>query len=104
MVKLKGLGLVTVASAATPEALTASTIRTPGAAIQAPASNTGNVRVGALDVASNYSAELRPGESMEITGPKAVRGMEDEFNLGDIYIDVDVDGEGVIVGYWERHI
>ena len=103
MVKLNGLGLVTVAAAATPEPLTANQILTPGASIQAPATNSGNVRVGTSDVASNFAGELRPGESMEITGP-LIRGIEEEFDLQDVYIDVDTDGDGVIVGYWERRI
>lgn len=103
MVKLNGLGLVTVASASTPEPLSATQIRTPGASIQAPATNSGNVRVGSSDVASAWAGELRPGEAMEITGP-LLRGIEEEFSLSDIYVDVDEDGDGVIVGYWERHI
>lgn len=100
-VELKGLGLVTVASAASPEALADTEVLTPGASIQAPASNTGNIRIGGSDVAVNFSASLRPGESMEITGP-LVRGIEEEFDLSRVYIDVDVDGEGAVVGYWAR--
>jgi hypothetical protein len=75
---------------------------TPNASIQAPASNTGNILLGTSNVASgNYAGELRPGESMEIVGP-LLRGIEEEFDLSDIYIEVDNDGDGAVVGYWER--
>lgn len=103
MVDLKGLGLVTVASTASPQPLSATSIMTPGCSIQAPASNTGNIRIGASNVESLYAAVLRPGESMEVTGPM-IRGIEEEFDLSRVYIDVDVNGEGAIVGYFARRI
>lgn len=100
-VELKGLGLVTVASTAVPEALSDTQILTPGASIQAPATNTGNIRVGNSAVATTYAGELRPGEAMEITGP-LIRGIEEEFDLSKVFIDVDVNGEGAIIAYWAR--
>lgn len=101
-VELKGLGLVTVASSAAPAQVSATSIRTPGASLQAPAANTGNIRIGNSAVSTTYAVELRPGECVEITGP-LIRGMEDEFDLSQIYIDVDVNGEGAIVAYWARN-
>ena len=104
MVKLSGLGLVTVAAAATPAPISATQIITPNASIQAPATNSGNIRIGTSNIASGeYAGELRPGESMEVVGP-LLRGIEEEFDLAEIYIEVDEDGDGAIVGYWSRSI
>lgn len=102
MVQLQGLGNVVVVTSGTAVPLSAVQILTPAASLQAPATNTGNIRFGGPDCASNPAGILRPGESVEITGPRAAGDSDEEYSLSEIYIDADIDGEGVVVGYFAR--
>ena len=89
-----------VAAAGTPEALTASKALASTFLIRAKSANTGNVYVGLSDLdttdADTVLAVLAAGYSQSRTAqPGHV------FNIADYYIDVDVNGEGVIVEYAE---
>lgn len=104
MVDFKGLGDITVSSAGTPVQVSATQILTPGCAITAKATNTGNIYVfGSGQTSSAAGAEVRPGESIEITGPQ-IGGTEDEFDLSRIYIDAATSGDKVTVAYFARRI
>jgi len=101
-VDFKGLGDVTVTTAGTRVPLTATQILTPGCVIAAKATNSGNIFVGHDNVAATTAgAVIRPGETMEITGPQ-IGGTEEEFDLARIYIDAGSNGDKVTVGYFAR--
>lgn len=102
MVQLQGLGEVVVVTSGTAVPLSTVQILTPNASLQAPATNTGTIRFGGSNCATLPAGVLRPGESVEITGPKAAGTSDEEFSLSEIYIDADTDGEGVVVGYFAR--
>jgi len=78
-------GEKTVTAAGTALAL-ASANMVKGVTIIAKAGNTGQVYVGGADVASTTNDGLAPDDSLEL--PWAL-------DLADIYIDSDVNGEGV---------
>lgn len=75
-------GDLDVASAATPEALAASTPVLNSVLIQAKKGNTGSVYVGN---SASQEAELDPGDAIVVVCA----------NLASIYVKVAVDGEGV---------
>ena len=81
-------GEKTVAAAGTAESLVAATKRAKAVTIIAKAGNTGQVYVGGSDVASTTNDGLDAGESLTI---EAVTWLD----LADIYLDADVNGEGV---------
>lgn len=58
--------------------------------IVAIATNTGQVYIGGEDVASTTNSGLVAGQSLEIEPRRGV-----VLDLTDIYVDSDVDGEGV---------
>lgn len=101
-VDFKGLGDITVVTAGTRVQLTATSTMTPGCAIAAKATNTGNIYIGDSNVAATTAgAVVRPGETIEITGPQ-IGGTEEEFDLSRIYIDAGTSGDKVTVGYFAR--
>jgi hypothetical protein len=77
----------TVAVAGTQEALSASQ-RVKGLTLIAKTGNTGQVYVGGSDVASTTNDGLAPGDSLIVP---AVGWLD----LSEVYVDVDVSGEGV---------
>jgi hypothetical protein len=102
MVKLKGLGYVTVSSSGTPVPLSSSSVRTAACHIQADPSNTGVIYVGGVNLdATHRGVVLSPDRGTEITGPH-IRGIEEEFDLSEVYIDAATSGDKVIVSYFER--
>lgn len=103
-VKLQGLGNVSVTTAGSRVQLSATSIITPGIVIKARTTNTGAVYVGHSNVAATTAAFIMaPGDAVEIVGPM-VRGIEEEFDISDIYLDSAVNGEGVTVGYLSRRV
>jgi hypothetical protein len=78
----------TVATAGQAEALFSSSQRVRSLTIIAKSGNTGQVYIGGSDVASTTNDGLASCGALEIpTG--------NWLDLSDIYIDVDVNGEGV---------
>ena len=77
----------TVTVAGTQEALSASQ-RVKSVTLIAKTGNTGQVYVGGSDVASSTNDGLAPGDSLIVP---AVGWLD----LSEIYVDVDVNGEGV---------
>ena len=77
-----------VATAGTAEALVASTRRVKRVQIVALSSNTKPVYVGGSDVASTTNGGLTASGSISLEA-------EGWTDLKDIYVDADVDGEGV---------
>ena len=77
-----------VATAGTAEALVASTRRVKRVQIVALSSNTKPVYVGGPDVASTTNGGLTASGSISLEA-------EGWMDLKDIYVDADVDGEGV---------
>jgi len=77
-------GQKTVTTAGTAEALAASTACL-SVTVKALSTNTGNVYVGGAAVAAANGYIIQSGESISL----------DIDNLADIYLDVDVNGEGV---------
>jgi len=77
----------TVTSAGTAVALHAAQ-RVKSVTIVAKISNTGQVYVGGSDVASATNDGMAPGDSLSIPA-------ENWLDLNDLYVDSDVNGEGV---------
>ena len=77
-----------VATAGTAEALVASTRRVKRVQIVALSSNTKPVYVGGSDVASTTNGGLAASGSISLEA-------EGWMDLNGIYVDADVDGEGV---------
>ena len=77
-----------VSVAGTAEALSSTSQRVKSLSVIAKSDNTGQVYVGGSDVASTTNDGLAPGDSLIIP---AVNWLD----LSDVYIDVDVSGEGV---------
>ena len=102
LVKKAGALQKDVTTAATAVALSASKLIVTDAIIKAKAANTNDIYVGGSDVdaASGYVLDatntVRLRELMGPAEPEAV------FNLADVYIDADTDGEGVSVLYFEN--
>ena len=78
----------TVASAGTAEALVAASRRVKSVTVMAKRSNTGAVFLGGADVAATTNDGIEAGDSL-ILEPV------EWLDLVDVYIDVDVSGEGV---------
>lgn len=101
-VQLKGLGNVSTVTAGTRVRITSSHIVTPGIVLQARSTNTAKVYVGGSDVDATHAAMvMAPGDSVEIVGPM-IGGIEEEFDLYDIWLDSAANGEGITVGYIAR--
>lgn len=81
-------GEKTITAAGTAEQLVAASERVYAVTIIAKVGNGGNVYVGGSDIASSTNDGLPGGTPIEITSNVA-------FDLADIYIDVDTNGEGV---------
>lgn len=82
-----------VAAAGTAEALVSSATYVTSVTIKAKAANTGNMYVGdsTVDNAGTFPP-LSPSDVLTVSSPY-------EFNLADIFVDADVDGEGVELWY-----
>ena len=78
----------TVSASGTAEALSSSSQRVKSLVLVTKRGNTGQVYLGGADVASTTNDGLEPGGSLMIP---AVNWLD----LADIYIDADVNGEGV---------
>lgn len=91
----KGRGAVTalktVTTKGTPEALSADHTFVKYVIVQALEANTGNVLVGDsnVDYTTDQGTQLAPLNSMTLEG----------VYLDEVYVDVDVDGEGVSITY-----
>ena len=78
----------TVSAAGTAEALASSSQRVESLSVIAKTGNTGQVYVGGSDVSSATNDGLAPGDTLII--PSINR-----LDLNNLYLDVDVSGEGV---------
>lgn len=86
------IGSKTVSSAGTAEALSATEVKCVWVIVQAKGSNTGQVYVGDSAVSSsNEGAELDALDS--VMYPTVDR--RSTYDLRNIYVDVDTNGEGV---------
>lgn len=81
-----------VAAAATPEVLYASSKKVSSVIIQALSTNTDFIYIGN---SSNQTFALAPGKSIEIHGDGLDHGTSAWFDINEIYIRVNVNGEGV---------
>jgi hypothetical protein len=91
-----------VAAAGTAEALQASQLYTKECIIKAPSANTGNVFIGDSTVAAANGFVLAPGEELDLAAMLTDPAEETVFDLNEIYADVAVNGESVVVIYLER--
>ncbi len=94
IVKMKPLGAVVVAAAGTAATLSSSDLTVHAVVIQAEETNTGNIYVSDSTVDDANGHILTPGEPLTIDV-----GLNMEINLADMYIDADVNGDGVRVNY-----
>lgn len=90
----QSLGFVTVASAGTPQKLSATPLQASGVRIQ-PRSAQGVINVG------NIILKNSSGRIFAVLSPEQVQ----PFPLGDtdlaqVYVDADNSGDGVLVSYW----
>ena len=87
-------GKKAVTSAGTAEALGTSGVLVKSLVIKAEEGNTGKVFPGDSSVDNTDTEQgLNPGDCLTLTWPDGALG-----NLGDIYVDAAVNGEGVV--YW----
>ncbi len=103
MVKIKGLGTVTVATAGTPVQLSATSVIVAGLTIRAEAGNAGTILLGDSEVSTEPGARLNAGDVIDISGPN-IRGIEEEFDLSDMWIDATANGCQVTVAYITRKV
>ena len=88
-----------VTTAGTQVAITPSTIRSPKVVISAEPDNTGYIYVGDSTVSSADCARvLSAGDSLELSIGDYASGASG-WELSSIYIDSEVNGDGVFVGY-----
>lgn len=83
-------GEKTVSATGTAEALVAATQKAWSVTIIAKAGNTNQLYVGGSDVATTTNDGLDAGESITLT----VHQGQPAFDLNDIFLDVDTNGEG----------
>jgi hypothetical protein len=82
-------GAKVVAAAGTAEALAAAASLFMSIAIQADPLNTGNIYVGGAGIAAGLGVALSAGEVLTMSGGNYL------VDLADVFIDSDVNGEGV---------
>lgn len=80
-------GAKTVTTSGSPEQLVGSSTPVKSVAIQAKHGNTGSVYLGS---SGTQDVELLPGESFPLAKEDGTT-----FDLSNIWVDVDTDGEGV---------
>lgn len=93
--------VVTVTTAGTAVQLSSEARPIPSIVIQGDLTNTGNIHLGDSTVTSSTGLAIGPGETVEITGSE-VGSATAELILSDLYIDADVNGEGVRVAFFKR--
>ena len=93
----------TVTLAGTAEALTATSKLVVSIMIQAEATNTGKIFVGDSDVSSVlYAGCITAGNTLTIEPPVMGGAGAFEFDLSTIYIDSEVNTDGVSVAIFVR--
>ena len=91
-------GKKTVTTSGTAEALGTGGVLVKALIVKAEEGNGSKVYLGDSSVDNSDSEQgLNPGDSLELSWPNGDMG-----NLGDIYIDVDTNGEGVVFWYLGR--
>ena len=100
--KMKTLAPVTVTTAETAEQITALDIPSTGLIVQANTVNAGLIYVGDSTVTSSNGMELEAGETFSITAEE-IGSSNDEIVLSDVWIDAQLDGDGVRIQYFGRH-
>jgi len=92
----------TVTTAGTAEELAAAQLYVKECKILAPSTNTGVVYLGDSTVAAANGYPLAAGESLDLGDLLKDPSEETVFDLNQIYADVSVDGEGVVIFYLEK--
>lgn len=90
--------LKTVSTAGSQEVLTSSTIYVSRAIFKGLAGNSNNVYIGGSDV-SSVKYPIDANEVVIIDAPSGPGGVVIGFNLADVWVDVDTNGEGLDVMY-----
>ena len=90
----------TVTTAGTAEALSATSKLVPKLLIKALLSNTNNVYIGDSTTSATVGYPLDAGEEIELSEILGSEG-DNMFDLNQIYVDSDTDGEGVAIVYAE---
>lgn len=92
----------TVALAGTAEPLIAINTIIQSIVIQAESDNSGKIYIGNNTVSSTNTVALTAGNSLDFSGDSMGMGGDYEFDLSQIYIDADTDGDGVTVLFITR--
>lgn len=100
-VKVKTVGVVTVATAGTRVPLSATSMLVYGASVQSYRSNTGYQYIGDDTVSSANGYEFAPSDVAEIEPPMGGREPQ-QFDLKDVYVDATVNGSTFRVTAWIR--
>ena len=99
--KMFTLAAVTITTAGSRQAISATPTPTTSVIIEADPTNTGYVYVGDDSVSSSNGSALLPGESLsvdtDVTGHAA-----EEVYLSDIYVDTATNGNKVRIQYLKR--
>ena len=89
----------TVTSAGTAEALSSEKLLVTAVTLRALKTNTGDIYIGDSNVSSVDGMFISASEVSEKSARTTKYGIQKHWNLNLIYIDSDVDGEGVVVEY-----
>lgn len=94
-----GMGSRNVTTAGTQLPLVATPTFVRSLVIQARRGNTQAVYIGTSAIDNATGISLLAGETLAYDGPRDKHGVSSTFNLADIYVDSNVNGEGVTFIY-----
>jgi hypothetical protein len=92
----------TVTTAGTREQLTTSEVKSPSVSIQALRANTNTVFIGNNQVSSTTHFVSLAAGGTTVLSAEAFGLAGAQIDLSQIWLDVGVNGEGVVVGYLDR--
>ena len=101
MIKVFTLAELDIPTATTRVQLTDTPTNVLSVTIQADTANTNGVWVGDISVAATRGLRLAPGQSVTFSAETTGRHGE-EFDMSDIYVDTDANGNDVWISYVKR--
>lgn len=100
-VKINTANIVTVVTAGTRVVAYPTQRWVTSCSVQADNLNSGKIYIGDITVSASNGHFLSPGEMLEI-GTEGVRGINEEFDLNEMYFDSDANGNKIRIIYFYR--